>query len=460
MGRPPHVQLVRRWLLAGCAATLGLLAPVLVPAVGPRPHPLAPGVSAREPNVPAIAFARRDVILAPDVTFARAADMDNDGDPDFVTLEPETDDLSWWENESAGTSFTEHVFSPSYAAAEVVAPADVNADGFMDVLVLAPERRRLAVFLGSASGDLTEETGFTMQTATYVEGADVNGDGLDDFFSDSPVTGLEWWENQSGQGEIRFESHSIAGRPDALGEVVRLDAGDLDGDGDVDFATANTAGERANWWLQTTASPGEIQFERQSLPGLREPQIADVAIGDADGDGNADLFTLRMAPYRVFLWRRESPTSFRKETGDLAESPDSDTKPWMSLDAADVDGDGDMDFLVSEPGGRLCWYQNPAGILPTQTVTLTVPVTTDTATAQATEPTVTATAATAEPTVTATATATPSATIDTQPSATPTDRYRLTDTPTATELYRATSTSTTDPTVVRRIHMPYTANRG
>jgi hypothetical protein len=66
-------------------------------------------------------------------------------------------------------------------------------------------------------------------------------------------------------------------------------------------------------------------------------------------------------PYQVFEWLAVAE-GFELTREPLSEAPGGSLM-WTSLDVGDVNRDGAPDFVVAEPGGggRLCWYENPAG---------------------------------------------------------------------------------------------------
>lgn len=359
---------------------------------------------------PLIAFDRRDHIRAPLVDFTRAADLDGDGDLDFVAYEPESDDLAWWENEDGrGGRFAEHVVSPSAGGPRVVAPGDADADGDVDLFALEPDSNRITLWRNDGSGGLAKDSGFreSTQNASFLDTGDVGGDGAADLFVlEADTRRVQWWPDAavaSGGPERR----PIFTVPPGIAAEM-LSVADVDGDGRLDVLTADRGTERIGIWRRTDGPGGEPAWEAL-LPGLglREQSVIAVRAGDADGDGDADLFALRRMPYLVYLWAQQDDGSFERDGEALARSPGGEAAfPWLSIDLGDVDRDGALDFVTSETDGYLCWYRNPLGgpeVTPS-------PGSTATATATATEATGTATAtATGQPTIapTAVASATP-----------------------------------------------------
>jgi hypothetical protein len=115
-----------------------------------------------------------------------------------------------------------------------------------------------------------------------------NGDMFDDDIL-KPYHGVQWLENKGG---LRFEPHPLARLPGAYRAV----AADLDGDGDVDVAVSAFTGAAgadprsplpALVWLEQVKGG---RFVRHTI-AAGHPVYATLDAGDMNGDGDIDLVT-------------------------------------------------------------------------------------------------------------------------------------------------------------------------
>ncbi|MFC4529093.1 VCBS repeat-containing protein [Dyella halodurans] len=121
--------------------------------------------------------------------------------------------------------------------------------------------------------------------------ADVNGDGYADIVWTSPTTNsvYVWINNQAGD----FVRQRVADHPAGF---VLYGAGDLNGDGKTDLIWTNPAKHEMSWWLMNGFTV--VSQETRSVPsGYTMSSIADY-----DGDGLADILWVGPAG-KVYQWR-------------------------------------------------------------------------------------------------------------------------------------------------------------
>jgi len=262
----------------------------------------------------------------PRATDVEAADFDGDRDLDLVVAAfglHTRGGILLLENRT--TDWKAPRFEPTIVDARAGAidtiPADLDGDGRMDfVALLAQQHETVVAFLNRGAETFEKQAVFAARTpawgSTGIDLADLDGDGdldvlmtngatLDDA-TVKPWHGVRWLENRGG---FPFEAHDLATLPGAH----RARAADLDGDGDLDVAAAaflpdpeHTRGAFASLvWLERRP---DGSFARHTLQA-GQLSHATLDAGDLDGDGDVDLLT---GNFVGFTFARMDP-GFRAE---------------------------------------------------------------------------------------------------------------------------------------------------
>jgi hypothetical protein len=270
---------------------------------------------------------------------------------------------------------------------EDVALADLNGDGFVDVLA-ACELAHL-IYLENP-GDratpwkrlrpaITQDRGSFIRVFT----ADFNDDGQPE------VVGVnKGAQNPRGEDALRPNPISwfeLTGDPleDAswtehvLTRVpwpINAPPVDLDGDGDLDIVGSST-GERRLFWFENI-SDGEVRFEEHRIE-VRSLEGEPIGVGgfnmdfaDLNEDGRLDIIA-RTESGIVWLEQPARNDAVWLPHAIGTNRPDSST----GLRLADINGDGHFDLMtggysrgprdrdgdvpVTTPMGRLSWFENP-----------------------------------------------------------------------------------------------------
>ena len=172
---------------------------------------------------------------------------------------------------------------------------------------------------------------------------DVDGDGWID-----QVSGGTWYRNP-GKKEAPFSRHVTGGIP-----THDTTAADVDGDGKKDIVGIED--DHGVFWYSIPADPTG-RWPEHRVAGVTEPRChGGIAVGDLDGDGDADIS-------RVDRWFENADgkgREWKERTGIDFGTPG----PWGLQSRArilDVDRDGDNDIIQTEgdvKDGRVAWFEN------------------------------------------------------------------------------------------------------
>lgn len=170
--------------------------------------------------------------------------------------------------------------------------------------------------------------------------------------------------------QIRIDTyptrHLPALAPESLWPLESNDfcAVDVDGDGDLDLVVAENTGAP-----RLFRNRGDGAFQAGELLPVAHGRTSLVAAGDIDGDGDLDLFfcgggTAYGSDRPCILLQNDGSGTF-VPYGSIPPTPRSPTR----LDVCDLDGDGDLDFLMA--GSPALYLRNEgAGVFLDQTASL------------------------------------------------------------------------------------------
>jgi hypothetical protein len=128
---------------------------------------------------------------------------------------------------------------------------------------------------------------------------------------------------------------------DNVGRVACAEAADLDGDGDLDIAVCVFGhDEGKTLWLEQT---GDLEFEEHVLDA--RPGAIHAFPFDADGDGDLDLaVVVSQDSEEILLFRNDGKGAFTKELLFKARVK---FYGLSGIEPADLDRDGDIDILFT-----------------------------------------------------------------------------------------------------------------
>lgn len=246
-------------------------------------------------------------------------------------------------------SFADPVLYPAGNSPMKVSAGKINADNFID-LAVANENGKVNVLLNSGTGDFSNRTEytFTLSGMSYmpnVKLSDIDNDNDPDILysnnglstGNAPAIGL-----LRNNGVI-FSPPELIQTTNFAAGIRDIETADLNNDGWNDIITAN-ANARATDGYQVMLSDGAGGF----LPAYRNnagQNTEDVMTGDMDNDGKTDVLTADSYSMQITFHKNPGtgvlPVPATFETGNSVAA---------SVDYADIDGDRDLDALVSASG--------------------------------------------------------------------------------------------------------------
>lgn len=226
-------------------------------------------------------------------------------------------------------------------------------DGFPGPLAYASEMHRLYHNRGDGTfDDVTEKAGITRAgRAMSVTAADVDADGFTDILVSNDAMENFYFHNDGGthfteQALLAGVAFNAAGDSSAH---MAVDVGDYDNDGRFDiFVSDNNVSSLFH-------NQGNGQFSDVSIPlGMGRHSAQFVGWGsfffDFDNDGDLDIFKVNADLSRLFgqepqLFENLENGRFRDDSENLGEFF---SREWMARGAAygDYDNDGDLDIIV------------------------------------------------------------------------------------------------------------------
>ncbi len=318
-------------------------------------------------------------------------DFSGDGSPDVAfafgsTTTVATELRAWRGDGRGGFTFASAtpllgVPGPFFGGPSVMAPADYDGDGVLDLVVplwFAPGVAGPQVLRGDGAGGFSPWVVPPWGTGGILPSAgDVDGDGDPDIAitggvccSGSPIPGVSVAFNMGGGVFLPAPPPCISGAWQTGNNALQAELRDLDNDSILDYV-----GSGSVFQVLLGVGNGCFLFPQNLIywytvgPPANEKQYA---WGDFNGDGADDLVLLAsisgsvVNPIHVAVYLRASPGSSTWNLGPTFANPG-----WPTgIAAADLDLDGYTDFVVTEiaspvtpstTGNRVRVYRNLGG---------------------------------------------------------------------------------------------------
>jgi hypothetical protein len=283
---------------------------------------------------------------APNVGRALAvADVTGDGRADVIVASP-PGIVVFPQSTSGALGASVALTQPGGAAGiRAMTVVDVNGDGKLDVVAIQDDNvLRVLVYLQAPSGGLGAGAAFDTKGYSSLAAADMNGDGLVDIVTLDSFT-TTWTHLQQPDGTFGPPTQNTFAAGEQGDEIA---AGDIDGDGRADLVmTINGNQPRAKLAVRTQAGM------RSDYPTLDIPTW--VGIFDVDGDGRNDVTVLHdgFDAIGIYLQKADGTLAGEEKLPYL-----SDSVQTPNLAVGDVTGDGHPDLAGAIDGAVLVVVNN------------------------------------------------------------------------------------------------------
>src|SRR5438093_2399799 len=246
----------------------------------------------------------------------------------------------------------EKAFLGDYTTATRIANVqilDFDGDGKNDILVCDSARNAVILYRQTPAGTFEERVlGAGLKCPAHATVVDLDKDGDLDVVV-SVLGSIFPWDGLEGRVVLlenegdRFTQHVLL---DDVRRVADVQAGDLDGDGDIDLAVAVFGYARGEvLWLENLGKKdGRWHFLDHQL--LDHPGAIHVPIGDLDGDGDLDIAAI-VSQDEEELWVFENLGHGQFKPRRIYASPNYDVGS-AGLVMCDLDKDGKADLLLPQ----------------------------------------------------------------------------------------------------------------
>lgn len=248
-------------------------------------------------------------------------------------------------------NFQDHTVEDNFNGPAGLYMADLNNDNRLDIVSAGTDANSIAWWKNTAGDPIT----WTKQiiddnfgTAIYTSTGDLDGDGLTDVLGAAfGDHELAWWRNEGGDN-ITWTKYLIKSSFTQAHEIMAFDV-DLDGDMDV---LGVSAGLGKISWFENDGNFPIVWTEHTITTGFSGARSVDAK--DIDGDGDIDLAGAALLDHEIAWFRNDGgdPIQFTKMTIN------STFTYAHKVQIVDIDKDGNEDILGTAFSDGVSWWRN------------------------------------------------------------------------------------------------------
>ncbi len=273
---------------------------------------------------------------------AKGGDVNGDGYIDFVQanyINGSSGRVTAYINNGNNTFATGAVINISQVVNSVTL-VDANNDGALDIVIATDTTGSAqSLYLNDGHGNYSVAAS-SIPGANIIEAADMNNDGYTDLIITKRQTNLRMVYRNSGTGAFVNIFTSVYTGGATCQYTTAL--GDVDADGLIDMLVGCTS----QVFIYKNSGTGGA-FNTSILSSTLT--ASSMALGDLDNDGDLDLIGAGVTLGGSTVWLRIYTNG---GTGTFTfSSSNTDIQDYTRLGIADIDGDGDLDYVRGNTGG-------------------------------------------------------------------------------------------------------------
>jgi len=293
-------------------------------------------------------------------------DVDGDGRLDVVSCFWHEMAMAWYRNTGSGGGLWPETLIETNGNFECGDLVDLTGRGSPKEIL--PDVQKVAWFeLVNGVGGKTALVKHVVSEKVHNFGGgvgDVNGDGRADIIRPDA-----WYEAPKDLRQGEWKAHPLALGNQTEGQAEhtpQIYAFDVNGDGLNDLITSS-AHRHGIFWYEQTREGGETRWKQHVIDDSWS-QAHSLALADIDGDGVPDLVTGKrfmahngsdpdeFGPLGLYWYqlKRKPAVSWTKHIITFGEG----IGAALNIPVVDLDGDGDLDIVVTGKWGGPVWFEN------------------------------------------------------------------------------------------------------
>lgn len=285
-------------------------------------------------------------------------DFDADGHPDIAVTFDTDPHVLWLQNDGTPSTgpWTEHTLTTS--PFDEILSTDIDRNGYPDLLGHYTDAPRCYMMLNDGEPTAGVWEAVEIGKCESLAGvADFDGDGLLDLITATDLSStlhLQWFRNIGRDHPwLPYEWYYY---DVAVAAGHAFGTGDLDGDGDADFVVLDTTS--VSWW-ENDGTPIDGGWTEHAIGAQLGSDKGTVRVSDLDADGDLDVVISASLAGDLMWWENDgTPVN----GGWTQHMVDDNLAGVMSVHAADIDADGDLDLIsAAETAGVVVYRPNHGG---------------------------------------------------------------------------------------------------